>query len=184
MAVTIRTGPRPGDLGTVLAMHGRLYADELGWNEEFEAHVAHGLAGFAAALGAAREDPRLPEPGRLWIAEDDGEVVGVVGLTLEEPEVGQLRWFLVSPQARGGLGRRLLDLVLEHARSVGLRNVRLWTVAGLDAAARLYTRAGFRRTEEVPGRRFGHDLVEVRYDLELDAPHPESAREPSGTAPA
>lgn len=169
MAVTIRTGPRPGDLGVVLAMHGKVYAEELGWHEEFEAHVARGLAGLAAALGAARDDPSLPEPGWVWIAEHDtGEVVGMVGMTREGDGVGQLRWFLVEPDARGGLGRRLLGVALDRAREAGLRHVLLWTVDGLDAAARLYRSAGFRRTEEVPGHRFGHDLVEVRYDLELD----------------
>jgi N-acetylglutamate synthase-like GNAT family acetyltransferase len=168
MAVTIRTGPRPGDLGTVLALHGRLYAEEFGYNEEFEAHVAKGLATFADRLGAAREDASLPEPGWVWLAEDDGEVVGMVALTVEEDGAGQLRWFLVAPHARGGLGRVLLDSVLDQAGKAGLRHVRLWTVDGLDAAARLYTRAGFRRTEEVPGHRFGRDLVEVRYDLDLD----------------
>jgi N-acetylglutamate synthase-like GNAT family acetyltransferase len=110
------------------------------------------------------------DPGRLWVAEDDdGCVVGTVALTDEGERLGQLRWFLVTPDARGGLGRRLLDTVLDHARALGLRRVRLWTVNGLDAAARLYTQAGFRRTEEVPGHRFGHDLVEVRYELDLRA---------------
>lgn len=167
MVVTIRRGPEPGDLGTVLEMHGRLYAKELGWHEEFEAHVARGLTDFAQALGAVKDDPTRPTPGWLWIGEDDGEPVGTVALTLEEDGVGQLRWFLVAPHARGGLGRRMLDTVLAQARDAGLRQVRLWTVDGLEAAARLYRDAGFRRTEEKPGHHFGHDIVEVRYDLDL-----------------
>lgn len=167
MTVTIRSGPRPGDLGTVLALHGRLYGQEQGYNEEFEAHVASGIAAFAGALASAREDPAAAEPGWLWIAEDGERPVGMIALTVEGEGVGQLRWFLVTPEARGGLGRRLLHTVLDQARAAGLRHVRLWTVDGLAAAARLYTSAGFRRTEEVPGHRFGQDLVEVRYDLDL-----------------
>jgi len=167
MSTTIRRGPRPGDLGTVLEMHGRLYAEEYGWHEEFESHVARGLTDFAAALGAAKDDPALPEPGWLWVAEEDGEVVGTVALTVEGDRVGHLRWFLVAPHARGGLGRRMLDALMAHARRCDLRHVRLWTVDGLDAAARLYRDLGFRRTEERPGQHFGHDIVEVRYDLDL-----------------
>ncbi|WP_322937425.1 GNAT family N-acetyltransferase [Nocardioides bizhenqiangii] len=172
MPATIRLGPRPGDLGRVLEMHGRLYAEEFGYDEDFEAHVAKGLAGFAAALGRWREDPSLPEPGWLWIAEDgtdpNPEVVGMVGLTVEGDGVGQVRWFLVAPHARGGLGRRLMAALLDQARVIGLTHIKLWTVDGLEAASRLYTSLGFRRTEEVPGHRFGQDLVEVRYDLDLD----------------
>jgi RimJ/RimL family protein N-acetyltransferase len=166
---TIRVGPRPGDLGRVLEMHGRLYADEFGYDEEFEAHVATGLAAFAASLGRRRADPTLPEPGWLWVAEDErgDDVVGMIGLTVEGDGVGQVRWFLVAPHARGGLGRSLMSALLDQARSVGLHHIRLWTVDGLDAAARLYKSLGFRRADEVPGHRFGQDLVEVRYDLDL-----------------
>ena len=129
----------------------------------------------AAALSRRRERPALPEPGWLWIAEDDSvdelrpDVVGMVGLTVEEDRVGQVRWFLVAPHARGGLGRSLMTTLLVQARSAGLEHLRLWTVDGLGAAARLYASLGFRRTEEVPGHRFGQDLVEVRYDLEVAA---------------
>lgn len=167
MTTTVRRGPRPGDLGVVLAMHGALYAEEFGYDEEFEGHVARGLAGFAAALGAAREDPGSPCPGWLWLAEDDGEVLGTVALTREGSH-GQLRWFLVDPKARGGLGTRLLQTLLVQAREAGLTRIVLWTVDGLDAAARLYTRAGFRRIEDRPVRQWGQDLVEVRYELTLD----------------
>jgi GNAT superfamily N-acetyltransferase len=168
VALTVRPGPRPGDLGTVLAMHGALYAREYGWDERFEAHVARGLAGFAEALGEARDHPGVPDPGRLWLAERGGTTVGSVALTDEGGGVGQLRWFLVAPEARGcGAGRRLLHTLLDHARERGFGHVKLWTVHLLDAAARLYTEAGFRCTERHPTRRFGHDLEELRYDLDL-----------------
>jgi hypothetical protein len=100
-AATIRSGPRPGDLGRVLTMHGEIYDREYGFDERFEAHVARGLAGFATALGEARDDPRAPEPGRLWVAEHDSEVLGTVALTDEGDGIGQVRWFLVAAEARG-----------------------------------------------------------------------------------
>jgi GNAT superfamily N-acetyltransferase len=165
---TIRTGPRPGDLGRVLTMHGEIYAREHGFDERFEAHVARGLTGFATALGEARDDPRAPEPGLLWVAESNGEVVGTVALTDEGDGIGQVRWFLVAPDARGtGLGRTLLQTLLDHARSRGFRHLKLWTVHMLDAAAHLYTSAGFHCTERHSTRQFGQDLDELRYDLDL-----------------
>jgi hypothetical protein len=46
--------------------------------------------------------------------------------------------------------------------------VYLWTVNGLDAAARLYVAAGFRKTETKPRvMLWGADLAEERYDLDL-----------------
>lgn len=166
-AVTIRIGPKPGDLGTVLRMHGEIYAREHRFTEEFEAHVARGLAQFAAALGAAREDPGSPEPGWLWLAERHGEVVGTIGLTNEGAGEAQLRWCLVAPRSRGGLGHRMLDTLLEHARARRFERVRLWTVDGLDAAAALYARAGFTCSERHRVHQWGHDLVEARWDLSI-----------------
>ncbi|GAA0539769.1 GNAT family N-acetyltransferase [Saccharopolyspora thermophila] len=163
--ITIRVGPRPGDLGIVLVMHGELYACEHGFDHGFEAHVARGLAAFADRLGSAEPGT---EPGWLWLAERGGEVVGTVALTDEGDRVGQLRWFLVSPAVRGaGVGRTLLRTLLDHARSRGFRHVKLWTVDGLEAAARLYREAGFRCTERNPVRQWGKQLDELRYDLDL-----------------
>ncbi|MGW3471541.1 GNAT family N-acetyltransferase [Saccharopolyspora sp. NPDC000995] len=165
--VSIRIGPRPGDLGTVLAMHGEFYAREYDFDERFESHVAHGLAAFAAALGAARNERGI-EPGWLWVAERDGETVGTVALTDEGDGVAQLRWFLVDPAAQGGgVGRKLLHALLDHARERGFERVKLWTVDLLETAARLYLDAGFRCTERKFVRQWGQRLDELRYDLEL-----------------
>lgn len=165
--ITIRVGPRPGDLGTVLAMHGELYAREYGYDERFEAHVAGGLTAYADALGAAR-DAGTAGPGPLWLAEDGDTTLGTIAMIAMDEHTTQVRWFLVDPAARGtGIGRRLLDTALDHAEDSGFRHVLLWTVDALTAAQRLYTGAGFRLTERLPGRRFGQQLVELRYDLDL-----------------
>ena len=142
--VAIRTGPRPVDLRRLLSMHGEIYARVHGFDERFEAHVARGLAGFATALGEARDDPRAPEPGWLWVAERDGDVVGTVALTDEGAGVGQLRWFLVAADARGcGLGRALLkyDATLE----VALRNGGFMTRDSRMKERKKYGQRGARR---------------------------------------
>ena len=43
--------------------------------------------------------------------------------------------------------------------------MRLWTFAGLDAARRLYERAGFRLAEERRGTQWGIEVTEQRFEL-------------------
>jgi ribosomal protein S18 acetylase RimI-like enzyme len=156
---TLRTDLRPGDLGAVVALHGTLYAREYGFDATFEAYVAGPLAAFVLA-GSPRE--------RLWLAEQDGRLVGCVAVVAAGPDTAQLRWFLVDPAARGaGLGRRLLGEAVEFCAGHGYRSVILWTVSALTAAARLYRAAGFRKVEENAGRRWGVEVVEEKYELLL-----------------
>jgi uncharacterized protein YndB with AHSA1/START domain/N-acetylglutamate synthase-like GNAT family acetyltransferase len=156
-APTLRTELHPGDLGAVVALHGILYAREHGFDPTFEAYVAEPLGAFAL-----RSSPRE----RLWLAELDGRLVGCVAIVAASETVAQLRWFVVAPAARGaGLGRRLLGEAVAFARASGYASVTLWTVGALDAAARLYRALGFERVEAVPGRRWGADVTEERYEL-------------------
>jgi ribosomal protein S18 acetylase RimI-like enzyme len=158
--VRVRVGDRPGDVGEVIALHARLYAGEYGLDATFEGYVASGLGEWLTG-------PRTA-PGRLWVAEDDGRVVGAVGLTGISPQLGQLRWFLVDAAARGrGVGRELLDGALAFARSSGYERVMLETFSELEGAAHLYRAAGFERTETWVTPMWGRELARERYELAL-----------------
>jgi len=157
--IRIRHALEPGDLGMVVHLHGVIYAREWGLDTSFEPYVAKPLAEFAMS-GA----------GRLWIAEQEGRVVGSVAMVDAGDTVGQLRWFLLVPEARGtGLGRRLLQEALAYARERGFAHVYLWSFADLADALRLYQRAGFRVTERKSGIVWGAERTEVRMDMSLDA---------------
>jgi GNAT superfamily N-acetyltransferase len=160
--ITVRHDLRPGDMGRVIAQHGELYAREYCFDHGFEAYVAETMAEFG----------KLARPGRdrLWVAERGGHLLGSIAIIGREEGLAQLRWFLVHPDARGaGLGRRLVDEALAFCRSAGYRSVCLWTVNGLDAAAHLYLKSGFRKTEAKPAvALWGAILSEERYDLTLD----------------
>ncbi len=151
---------RLGDMGWLVQRHAVVYGEQYGWNEEFEALVAEILAAFIRNFDPARE--------RCWIATRDGVAVGSVFLVKESDEVGRLRLLFVEPSARGcGVGRRLVDACVEHARKVGYRKVTLWTNDVLVSARRIYEAAGFRLVKQWPDHAFGKDLVGQDWDLEL-----------------
>jgi GNAT superfamily N-acetyltransferase len=162
--VVVRRLGAPGDLGWVVMAHGELYAEEFGWNADFEALVARIVADFAFTT----------EPGRqsAWIAELAGERVGCVFCVVDpdDPDAAKLRILLVHPRARGrGLGGRLVDTCLDFARDEGFARVRLWTNHPLAAARSIYQSRGFALTAEEPHHSFGVDLIGQTYELELAA---------------
>jgi GNAT superfamily N-acetyltransferase len=153
--VAIR-GLQPGDLGWIVSRHGVLYAREYGWDASFEVLVAGIMGAFDAAEDAA------------WIAEVDERRAGCVLCVHQDERIAKLRALLVEPDARGlGLGGRLVDEVVHHARRRGYAELTLWTNDILTAARRIYERRGFRLTHEAPHRAFGHDLVEQTWSLTL-----------------
>jgi DNA-binding MarR family transcriptional regulator/N-acetylglutamate synthase-like GNAT family acetyltransferase len=151
---------RPGDIGWIVQKHGELYAQEYGWNTDFEALVAEICAKFLRELDPAAE--------RCWIAERNGTRVGCIMLVRHSRTVAKLRLLLVDPSQRGlGVGNALVQECLAFARAAGYRKVTLWTQSILSAARKLYEAHGFRKVASEPHESFGAKLVAETWDLEL-----------------
>lgn len=167
----ILRAPAPGDLGWIVAEHGRHYVGREGFAPSFEALVAgilgqlHG--GQDGGQGREADKPAV----RTWIAAGTAPIapgpLGTVTCAPDGPDM-RLRLFYVVPQARGlGVGRALLEAVLDHARAHAAVRVILSTHAEHTAACRLYARNGFvcHRSQRQPSH--GRNLTVQDWALTL-----------------
>jgi ribosomal protein S18 acetylase RimI-like enzyme len=117
---------------------------------------------YASFLGRQLGDPAVV----ILVAERDGEVLGYTYAGVEGPDymalrgpAGVLHDIVVDPAQRGhGVGRMLLDATLAALKARGAPRVVLSTAVRNEAAQRLFTRAGFRRT-----------MIEMTRELNGDA---------------
>jgi len=159
--VTVRA-QRSGDLGWVFQRHAVVYAQEFGYSAVFEKYVCEGLSPFMEGYDAEKD--------RLWIGEIGGCRVGSIAVhhVNSRPGWAKLRWFLVEKESRGrGLGSMLLDRAVAFCKKAGYKGIFLWTVSDLDAARRLYERAGFRLAEETKSCAWAPWAHEQRWELAI-----------------
>jgi DNA-binding MarR family transcriptional regulator/GNAT superfamily N-acetyltransferase len=153
-------GPRLGEFGWLIHRQGLLYNQQYGWNIEFEALIA----GIYAEFERAPETP----PKQLWVAEQNGLIVGSVFAMPSENIAGsaQLRMLYVEPEARGqGIGKLLVEQCVSFARNAGYQRMRLWTHSIQVAARKLYAGAGFDIVEEWDHESFGKQLHAEIWEL-------------------
>lgn len=151
---------KPGDLGWVVHRHGVRYAEEYDYDQTFEALVAKVVADYAEHHDPHRE--------AAWIAEVDGEPAGSIFCVKASEDTAQLRLLLVEPEARGlGIGKRLVEECVRFARRAGYRRMTLATVSEVEAARGIYERIGFEPVEATPVHKWGKDVVEETWTLDL-----------------
>ena len=157
--IRIRHDLQGGDLGELIALHGRVYEPLEGFGLRFEAFVARTIAEYVLD-----NDCR----GRVWLAHRGRELVGCTAIALRNPNKAQLRWVLVDPAARGiGLGRALVEKAIDFSRENGCSEVFLETTDGLEESSALYRALGFAVISETRAELWDgvRPLIVMRLDL-------------------
>ena len=93
--------------------------------------------------------------GNFWVALNDEQPVGTIGLIDIGGNTGVIRKMFVHPVYRGkviGVAHQLLQTLLQWAAQKEMKNLFLGTVEKLHAAHRFYEKNGFTRIpmEELP----------------------------------
>jgi len=86
-----------------------------------------------------------------FFARDGDEVVGLVGghrAHAESPDVELVSMWTAPHARRRGVGRALVQAVIDWAVATAATSVQLWVTRGNDAAQSLYAELGFRETGE------------------------------------
>lgn len=100
----------------------------------------------------------------FWVAEADGQVLGMIGVAEDEQDVAEVRRLRVAPSHQDtSIGRELLETAVSHCRHHGYLKVRLDTRFEKHAAMEMFDRCGFEhdRTKNVQGK----ELLEFYLDL-------------------
>ena len=152
--------PRNGELGTMIQRHGELYPKEFGWDQTFEIEAGEVFSAFFKNHKLEKE--------RVWIADIDGEFAGCIFLVKLNDQTARLRALLVEPKFRGyQLGTKLVNQCIQFARSVGYKEITLWTCDQLKGARVIYSQAGFKLGKTEKQIRWGVEMTGEDWKLIL-----------------
>jgi GNAT superfamily N-acetyltransferase len=106
------------------------------------------------------------------LAVDGGRALGMTSARIEErPGTAHLLGMWVAPEARGrGVGRRLIDAIVEWAREREIHELGLWVTDANDPAHALYGNSGFRSTGERQPLPSDPSIMESKLVRDLDRP--------------
>jgi ribosomal protein S18 acetylase RimI-like enzyme len=140
-AVAIRLA-EPGDVRAIAEMSRDFVESGLGWRYD-PAHIERALRRRDTAVIVASER-------RTWVARERPSIAGFAVMDFGD-ERAHLVLLAVQPvQRRRGIGRRLVDWLLESAVTAGTASVHLELRADNEAARRFYRALGFSETVLVP----------------------------------
>ena len=138
--VIIRSARSPGEL-EVAAQLFTAYAQSLGLNLDFQ--------DFTTEVRTLPGKYTPPEGEILLACDFEDKAVGCVAMrSLQVPGCCEMKRLYVLPAGRGlGIGKKLVDAILNQASCSGYREIRLDTLSTMHKAIQLYEKSGFERIE-------------------------------------
>jgi len=130
----IRWAMIPGDIVTVRSLFQE-YADSLDFELDFQ--------DFREELETL-PGKYAPPLGSILVAKENGETVGCVAVRPLAEEICEMKRLYVKPAHRGRrVGRELALAIIEEAKRLGYKAMRLDTVVAMKEASSLYKALGF-----------------------------------------
>jgi len=109
-----------------------------------------------------------PPRGAFWVVREDTRVVGSVGVERLDDRTAELHRLYLDSTLRGrGIGRALVETVLDWAREQGVRRLVLWSDTRFEQSHRLYRRLGFEQLGERTVEGDVNDSREYRFERDI-----------------
>ena len=125
----------------------------------------YGFEQFSDGILNSQNEEYCMGNNKLWIAMEDGEIIGTTGIIEIDKTSALLKKIYVKENYRGkGIAQKLLNQCLEYAKNIGYDYVYLETYHRLERAKAFYSKNGFLEYHD------GYDKIqgdEVRYRLDL-----------------
>lgn len=90
------------------------------------------------------------EGGGFWIAVERNELVGTIALENNKGKYCIKRFYVRKNYRRRGIGKDLLNLLIQFAQDNSINEIFVSTVIEMDIAAKFYKKMGFERIKELP----------------------------------
>jgi ribosomal protein S18 acetylase RimI-like enzyme len=141
--VTIRSA-KPSDLKRMLAITQEVFGP-VSIDRMIEDKLGPAGARWIDIKGAAVSKELNNNPAGAFVAELDGQIVGYLTTTVDAvASRGVINNIAISHKAQGkGLGRRMLNVALDHFRSLKLSHAKIETLTVNEVGQRLYPSLGF-----------------------------------------
>lgn len=159
--------PKNGEYGWIVQVHGKMNWKEYKYDVRHEGLVATIISEFIETFKLGKQ--------LAWIAELDGEPVGIILCSRLNDDTAKLRLLMVDPKARGlKIGEKLVETLVNFAESVGYKNIVLWTTDLHTAAIRIYEKFGFLLVNTEVINSFGRDALvsqDWKREIKTEIPH-------------